>query len=66
MRVLLDPDICEGNAMCVGLAPTVFELGDDDLLTILEEEPDPDNWPDVEAAVLACPKQALRILRDPS
>ncbi|WP_308203290.1 ferredoxin [Frankia gtarii] len=66
MRIVLDVDVCEGNALCVGLAPAVFELGDDDLLTVLEAEPDPDHWPDVEAAARACPKQALRIVRDPS
>lgn len=31
MRVEVDPDLCESNAVCVGLAPDVFELGDDDL-----------------------------------
>lgn len=31
MRVEVDPDLCESNAVCVGLAPDIFELGDDDL-----------------------------------
>jgi ferredoxin len=65
VRIVVDRDICEGNALCVGLAPTVFDLNDDDLLTVLEEEPDQATWPDVEAAVRSCPKQALRIVREP-
>jgi ferredoxin len=65
VRVVLDSDICESNALCVGLAPDVFDLGDDDRLTILEEQPGPERWRDVEAAVRSCPKQALRIVREP-
>ena len=30
MRIEVDPDRCEGQAVCVGLAPKVFELNDDD------------------------------------
>ena len=30
MRIDVDPDRCEGQAVCVGLAPKVFELNDDD------------------------------------
>jgi len=30
MRIEVDPDRCEGQAVCVGLAPKFFELNDDD------------------------------------
>ena len=30
MRIIVDPDRCEGQAVCVGLAPAVFALDDDD------------------------------------
>ena len=30
MRVHVDRDRCEGNAICVGIAPDLFELDDDD------------------------------------
>ena len=30
MRVEVDRDRCEGNAICVGIAPDLFELDDDD------------------------------------
>ena len=30
MRVVVDFDLCESNALCMGLAPEVFEVRDDD------------------------------------
>ena len=42
MRIIVDPDRCEGQAVCVGLAPAVFELGDDDevVRVIVDEVPE--------------------------
>ena len=34
MRVQADFDLCEANALCVGIAPETFELDDDDFLFI--------------------------------
>ena len=39
MRVVVDFDLCESNALCMGLAPEVFEVRDDDLLYVLNDEP---------------------------
>ena len=30
MRVTVDPNLCEANALCVAEAPGVFELSDDE------------------------------------
>jgi ferredoxin len=57
----VDFDLCESNALCVGLAPAVFAMDDDDLLQVEEGELDEDLVPDVEDAVQACPKQAISI-----
>ncbi|WP_026239395.1 ferredoxin [Parafrankia discariae] len=64
MKVVVDFKLCESNALCVGLAPTVFELDDNDYLNILDETPDEDLAKDVRAAVTACPKQAIKIVDD--
>lgn len=61
MRVVVDYDLCESNAVCEGLAPEVFEVGEDDNLYLLQEEPPEELRADVEAAVDRCPKQALRL-----
>ena len=64
MRVVVDFDLCESNAICMGLAPTVFEVRDDDFLYILDEHPPEELWPKEEAAVRSCPKQAISIVED--
>jgi ferredoxin len=61
MRVVVDFDLCESNAVCMGIAPTVFEVRDDDFLYVLQEEPSEELRPEVEAAVQRCPKQAIAI-----
>jgi len=61
VRVVVDFDRCESNAICMGHAPEVFEVRDDDLLYVLQEEPDESLRPKIEAAVRGCPKQAISI-----
>ncbi|MEO9224547.1 MAG: ferredoxin, partial [Acidimicrobiales bacterium] len=56
-----DYDLCESNAVCMGIEPSVFEVQDDDLLHILQEEPPEDLRPKIEEAVRRCPKAALSI-----
>lgn len=60
MRIDLDADLCESNAVCMGIAPEVFHVDDDDQLRILTDEPDEVLRPRVDQAVANCPKQALR------
>jgi ferredoxin len=61
MRVVVDRDVCESNAICQGIAPEVFEVRDDDELYLLIEQPDESLRPKIEQAVRMCPKQALSI-----
>ena len=61
MRVVVDYDLCESNAVCMAVAPEVFEVDDEDNLNLLQEEPPEDLRPKVEEAVRRCPKQALSI-----
>ena len=39
MRVVVDYDLCESNAVCMGILPEVFEVRDDDFLYVLNEHP---------------------------
>jgi ferredoxin len=64
MKVTVDPDLCEVNALCVAEAPQVFDLSGDEVVDILLPEPPPEMESAVTDAVLACPKQALRIVED--
>ncbi|MCK2212893.1 ferredoxin [Actinomadura sp. ATCC 31491] len=61
MRVKVDELVCEANAVCMGLAPEVFEVDDDDQLHILLPEPPPELHDRVRHAVRSCPKAALSI-----
>jgi len=45
----------------MGIVPEVFDLGDDDLLVVLDEHPDEALRPRLEEAVRCCPKQAIRL-----
>lgn len=61
MRVVVDYDLCESNALCMAAAPEVFEVRDDDFLYVLDETPPESLRSKVELAVQRCPKQAIRI-----
>jgi ferredoxin len=61
-RVVVDFDKCESNALCMGVAPEVFEVRDDDFLYVLQEEPPDELRAKCEEAVRVCPKQAITIV----
>jgi ferredoxin len=64
MKIVIDYDLCESNAICMGIAPEVFEVRDDDFLYILDETP-PESMRDrMQEAVERCPKQAISIVDD--
>ncbi len=61
MRVVVDFDKCESNAVCMGVAPEVFEVRDDGYLYILQEEPPEELRSKVEEAVRTCPTGAISL-----
>jgi ferredoxin len=61
MRIVVDFDVCEANALCMGIAPEVFEVDDNDFLNVLVVEPPEEMRSLVEEAVRACPKRAISI-----
>ena len=61
MRIEVDFDLCESNALCEAMAPEVFELDDDDYLQLKTEETSPENEGDVRRAVAACPRAAISL-----
>jgi ferredoxin len=64
MRVVVDFDLCESNALCMGVAPEVFEVRDDDILYVLDERPPEELREKVMMAVRTCPKNAISIEED--
>ena len=61
MRIVVDYDLCESNAVCMSVLPEVFEVRDDDFLYVLDETPPEELRGKVEEAVARCPKQAIAI-----
>jgi ferredoxin len=61
MKIKVDFDLCESNALCEALAPDVFELDDDDFLQLRTEETSDANLDAVKRAVAACPRAAISL-----
>lgn len=61
MEIRANHELCEGNAVCVGLAPKVFDLSDDDQVVILQADPPEEQIDRVRKAIDRCPKAALSL-----
>ena len=42
-KIEVDWGLCESNGVCMGVIPEVFQLEDDDTLTVLQDEVTPEN-----------------------
>jgi ferredoxin len=61
VKVIADFDLCESNAVCMGIAPEVFEVREDNFLYVLQEQPPEELLGRVREAVESCPKRALSL-----
>jgi len=61
MRVVVNFDLCQSNAICMSVCPEVFEVREDGFLYILNETPDESLRARVEEAVRQCPTQAISV-----
>lgn len=61
MKVIVDRDACEANAVCAGLVPEMFEVDDEDQLHIKLDEVPGKLADAVRHAVRSCPKAALSL-----
>jgi len=59
MRVVVDRDRCEGNAICVGIAPDLFVLDDDDYVMVTKDPIPGAEEALAEQAIAECPRAAL-------
>lgn len=62
MRIEVDFDKCQSNAVCQTVAPAIFEVRDDGYLYVLDETPSEDLRALVDQAARACPTQAITIV----
>lgn len=61
MKVIVDFDKCQSNALCMEAAPEVFEVRDDGFLYVLAEEPAEELRDKVAAAARVCPTGAITV-----
>ncbi len=61
MKVVVDYDLCEANALCMKAAPEVFRVEEDDTLTVLMEDISDAQRASCEEAVRLCPRQAIKL-----
>ena len=64
VKVWIDAELCQGNGICEMRAPDIFELAEDDIAIVKKEHPLPEEMPNVDAAVRACPMQAVLVRED--
>ena len=64
MRIKADFDLCESNAICVGMAPDFFDLDDNDYLVILQEDIPADRVEELRQVAANCPESALTVVED--
>jgi ferredoxin len=61
MKVVVDYDLCEANAICMKHCPEVFRVEEDDTLTVLMDEVSDDLRAKCEEAERLCPRQAIKL-----
>ena len=63
LRVEVDLDVCQAHGECVRVAPDLFAL-DGDLVLSWEHEPPAERREDLDYAAEVCPVQAITIVDD--
>jgi len=61
MKLVVNYDLCEANGLCVGAAPDVFAIDDNDKLHVRTENVDEKRRAQLLRAVRLCPRGALRM-----
>lgn len=64
MKVRVDPEICAGFGICVGIVPEVFQLHDDGYATVLVGDVPAEFEELVRTAAAQCPARAITVSED--
>ncbi len=60
-KVTVDYDLCQGHATCMTEAPEIFQVDDDGMLTVLQENPPNSLLEKAKQAEKYCPTKAIKI-----
>lgn len=61
MKVYVNPEICAGFGICLGIAPEVFELHEDGYAIVLVSEVKPEDEEAMRLAADQCPSRAISL-----
>jgi ferredoxin len=64
IRVNVNRETCEGYANCVRAAPDVFDLDDDDLVVLKQEQAGDEQLAKVRRATYDCPTESISFTDD--
>jgi ferredoxin len=64
MQVHVDPEICAGFRVCLGVVPELFEMHDDGYAIVLSHEVPPELEDLVRRAASQCPSNAIYVTED--
>lgn len=63
LKIVVDWDRCESNAVCVRTAPELFQIDDQEQLQVLVESPSsPEQIELAEKAARRCPRRAIQLI----
>jgi ferredoxin len=61
VKIVVDYDLCEANALCMRTAADIFQLDDQDKLHLLVEDVEGEQLEKAQLAVKRCPRRALSL-----
>lgn len=64
MKLEVDESLCIGDGICVDICPEVFEMRDDNLAHVIEENPGSALHEQIKEAADACPTSAINIYEE--
>jgi ferredoxin len=64
MKLTADRERCLGNGICEGIHPSVFEVGDDGIVIVHDENIREEDRELITHAVDSCPTRALQLVED--
>jgi ferredoxin len=65
LKISVDKDICQGNAVCVMRSADVFALSEDELAQVLVDSVPDERRGELFQTAASCPTQAIRVTEMP-
>jgi ferredoxin len=62
IRIKVDRGVCQGYGNCVLASPDTFDLDDDGLVVLRDEQVDPARRDEVRRAAYDCPTDAISVI----